>query len=760
MTTEILEQQIALSLQRLEELWQRAEKLSKVREEQWQQANEGPAQHQQLLMESLEELSNSLEELQVTIEELHQQNEQLAQSHMLIEAERRRYQELFEFAPDAYLVTSNEGAILEANQMAVRLLNLSQKRLVGKVLVVFISAEERGDFYSKLSQLQRGESVKNWRVQIQRRRGACFTASLNVAPVQNLQGQVARLRWRILELSPDVEEERDTEAEVFNTASQLPITALPPHPSVRSYSSIPLQSEYLSPTLFEKAAKGVALMDSQGRVIKSNRTLQEMLGYGEEELQAVFPKLLGLDEESVESKLFQQLMAGQYRSYQLEKRLFDRNISMQWGRLTVTLMEATNEEPTFATCVLEDLTQSSPHEAEREQTDEEKTPPLDRLLETERQQLAPSVEQVGKLLNKILSASPNGYLICDRAGKYIYVNQAAAQLLGFAQSEFIGKTWRQLGFPAEIMERFDTQREAVFATGKPITDETHFPTVDGIGDYEYTISPFGDINSDPEAVVVTVKDITKHKQTAVAANTALAKEEELSAIKSRLACVVSHELRNPLNNIFACAKLVASYSNQKDDEKKHNYLQRIQVNVKRINQLLDDLLLIGKVESGQLMLNPSLLDLAKFCRELIEELQQGAGQNHKLTLVGQSQHSSACMDEKLLRHTLLNLLLNAIMYSPKNSEIQLDVVCQGRQAIFRIQDSGIGIPQEERDFLFQAFHRGSHVGEVVGSSLGLAIVKQCVDLQGGEIAVESEQGVGTTLIVKLPLIQRSVKRGN
>jgi signal transduction histidine kinase len=160
------------------------------------------------------------------------------------------------------------------------------------------------------------------------------------------------------------------------------------------------------------------------------------------------------------------------------------------------------------------------------------------------------------------------------------------------------------------------------------------------------------------------------------------------------------------------------------------------------------------------MLNPSLLDLAKFCRELIEELQQGAGQNHKLTLVGQSQHSSACMDEKLLRHTLLNLLLNAIMYSPKNSEIQLDVVCQGRQAIFRIQDSGIGIPQEERDFLFQAFHRGSHVGEVVGSSLGLAIVKQCVDLQGGEIAVESEQGVGTTLIVKLPLIQRSVKRGN
>jgi signal transduction histidine kinase len=170
-----------------------------------------------------------------------------------------------------------------------------------------------------------------------------------------------------------------------------------------------------------------------------------------------------------------------------------------------------------------------------------------------------------------------------------------------------------------------------------------------------------------------------------------------------------------------------------------------------MNQLLNDLLLIKQVESKELRLNPSLLDLTEFCRELTEDLQQGAGSQHKITLTSQSPNSVVCLDKKLLRHILTNLLLNAIKYSPEAGEVKLDVICQDKQAIFHIQDSGSDIPQVDQELLLKMFSKGSHIGAVAGSGLGLLIVKQCIDLQGGGISVESTAGVGTKLTVTLPL---------
>src|SRR5919202_1646288 len=166
MTQEIFDKQITLSLRRLEQLWRRVDELPKP-----------PTQ-------------------------IGQQNEELAKSRMALEAERDRYQELFEFAPDGYLITNQEGTILEANHTATELLNVSQKLLLNKPLIVFVVAEQRQDFYSKLSQLQKGESINNWQVQMQRRHGGRFTASLTVTPIQKPEGQVMSLRWRLLNLTP------------------------------------------------------------------------------------------------------------------------------------------------------------------------------------------------------------------------------------------------------------------------------------------------------------------------------------------------------------------------------------------------------------------------------------------------------------------------------------------------------------------------------------------------------------------------------
>jgi signal transduction histidine kinase len=109
------------------------------------------------------------------------------------------------------------------------------------------------------------------------------------------------------------------------------------------------------------------------------------------------------------------------------------------------------------------------------------------------------------------------------------------------------------------------------------------------------------------------------------------------------------------------------------------------------------------------------------------------------------------MDKKLLGHIVTNLLSNAIKYSPQGGTIQFDLICNATLVVFRIQDSGIGIPKQDLEKLFDSFGRASNVGTIQGTGLGLAIVKRCIDLHGGKITVESELGVGTTFTVTLPL---------
>ena len=109
------------------------------------------------------------------------------------------------------------------------------------------------------------------------------------------------------------------------------------------------------------------------------------------------------------------------------------------------------------------------------------------------------------------------------------------------------------------------------------------------------------------------------------------------------------------------------------------------------------------------------------------------------------------MDEKLLRHIFNNLLSNAIKYSPDGGTVSVKLTCEDKKVFFQVCDQGIGIPKEDQDNLFKSFSRASNVGTIAGTGLGLSIVKQCVDLHNGEIAVNSQVGIGTTFTINLPL---------
>ena len=183
-----------------------------------------PQQQLEITTIAFEELSIALEELQVTFEELHQQNETLFVAHQTVELQHQRYQELFEFAPDAYLVTDINGVIQEANRAASTLLNSSPPFLVGKPLSLYVAEEERRAFRTQLNQLSQMDGVQEWEVCLKPTKRTPIIAALRVVAVSNREGQPGCLRW----LVRDISDRKQTELELrwANERLQLAATAL------------------------------------------------------------------------------------------------------------------------------------------------------------------------------------------------------------------------------------------------------------------------------------------------------------------------------------------------------------------------------------------------------------------------------------------------------------------------------------------------------------------------------------------------------
>jgi signal transduction histidine kinase len=229
-----------------------------------------------------------------------------------------------------------------------------------------------------------------------------------------------------------------------------------------------------------------------------------------------------------------------------------------------------------------------------------------------------------------------------------------------------------------------------------------------------------------------------------------AQEKELSDLKLRFFSMVSHEFRTPLSIILGSAQMLTSSHRTWSDDRTLKNLRRIQSSAKVMTQLLNDILTLTRAEAGKLECKPETLDLEAFCLNLIEDFQALESVNHSLIFLSDGQVTHADLDERLLYSTLSNLISNAIKYSPANSTVQLRLSRISDSVIFQIHDEGAGIALEDQPSLFEPFYRGQNATAIAGTGLGLAVVKKCVDLQGGTIEVESENGKGTTFTVTVP----------
>ncbi len=257
-----IDQQTETSLQRLNELWQ--------------QTNALPTSEQQQLKEALKEHYLTIQELQVALEELRWQNEELAATRQGLESEQQRYQELFEFAPNGYLVTNSEAIILEANQAAGKLLNCSPKQLIGKPLILFVIGESLRKFYNTLSQLQSTKEVEEWEVQIKPRELTPFAGVFRVAAVRDSHAQVIGLRWMLQDITERKQYEAALELVRDNLEKQIEERTLELSKSNQQLKQEIAERQRVEATLRQQTEWERLMMAMQAR-IRQSLNLEEIL---------------------------------------------------------------------------------------------------------------------------------------------------------------------------------------------------------------------------------------------------------------------------------------------------------------------------------------------------------------------------------------------------------------------------------------------------------------------------------------------------
>ncbi|HEY2822098.1 MAG TPA: ATP-binding protein [Candidatus Acidoferrum sp.] len=255
---------------------------------------------------------------------------------------------------------------------------------------------------------------------------------------------------------------------------------------------------------------------------------------------------------------------------------------------------------------------------------------------------------------------------------------------------------------------------------------------------------------DKQQMYAVARDVTALKTTEAALRTAKEEAERSSRFKDQFLSTMSHELRTPLNAVVGFSELLMDDKHGPLTERQQRYVKHIRTGGFHLLKLINDILDLSKIEAGRLQLSTLTLDVSECFREVVESLCPLA-ENKKLTVRQGYTDLTVAADETRFKQVLMNLLGNAIKFTPEHGHIQLDAHPQDDFVRIDVRDSGPGIPPGEEQRIFEAFYRTQQWGNTVeGSGLGLAITRRLVELQGGQISVETHPNAGCCFSFTLP----------
>lgn len=368
------------------------------------------------------------------------------------------------------------------------------------------------------------------------------------------------------------------------------------------------------------------------------------------------------------------------------------------------------------------------------------------------------LEESRKRIEAILNNVANGIVSISARGKLESINPAAANIFGYSKDALIGEPlgvlmaepYRSLP-PRRLMETLNEERNRELIGQR--RDGSQFPMFIAISEIHHGNRRFytGIIHDLTERKRMEAEIFEKERLALE-----LEKERELREFKSRFIGLMSHELRTPLSSIMLSSDLLKLYGDRVPLHEKQQYLENINTQVEYLTTLVRDMVAMSNADVNQVNFSPKRADLVALCEQIIDEYRMAYRETHDLRLETCAPRLQAFIDIKLMRQVLNNLIANSIKYSAHGSQVVLSLELDGEIVVIRVSDNGIGIPPEDIPLLFEPFHRARNVQNLPGTGLGLAVVKQSIDLHRGEITVDSQPDVGTVFTIRLPRDEASL----
>jgi signal transduction histidine kinase len=264
------------------------------------------------------------------------------------------------------------------------------------------------------------------------------------------------------------------------------------------------------------------------------------------------------------------------------------------------------------------------------------------------------------------------------------------------------------------------------------------------GIFCHAIKELGDLNK----ILLREADISVTSR--VRLEQALEKEKKINDLKTSFISIASHELRTPLSGILTSASLIERYSNNEVDSKICKHLRIIKSQVRNLNNILNDFLTFDRLKKPEVFINLKMFDFIGFMEEFCEKFFKNNLLRQRVIFSNEDVSSHIYQEPDLLYKIISNILSNALKFSSKDQTVYVKSKIEYDKLIISIEDSGIGIPKEESNLIFDSFYRCRNAAGIPGTGLGLTIAKRCTDIIGGEIEVHSENVEKTIFKIIIP----------
>lgn len=622
-----------------------------------------------------------------------------------VEAALKQYvaevEDLYNNAPCGYHSLNKEGIFVRINDTELKWLGYTREEIIGKRFTDFLTPEYSSGFYQEFPNFLDRGWIRDVEIELVCKNGTILPVVLNATAVKDATGNFLMTRSTVFDLC-----ERKLAEEVLR------------------------ESEERFRGAFEFAAIGMALVSTQGRWLKVNLALCQMIGYSQEELlSSNFQAITHPDDLEIDLNYLHQLLAGEIPCYDMEKRYINKQGHIVWILLSVSLVRNSHGLPLYFVAQIQDITARKEAESEL------------RWREA--------------LLRSMANASPLAFFVEDEnTNEVLYFNHRFCQMwdIRCTQEEiYQGKLIKYPLVGCADCQPNSNERLAAFrqVCQPPAITEDKVVVED-------------ELELDDGRVLRRFSTQIRDKQDKYLGRLYIFEDisnrREIERLKDEFVSIVSHELRTPLTSIRGSLGLVANGVLHTQPEKAQRMLSIAVNNTDRLIRLINDILDIERIESGKVQLTKQICNVSTLMTQSADVMRTMA-EKSSINLSVTPISADLCADPDRIIQTLTNLLSNAIKFSEPGSTVHLTAEVENRPnnltpyLLLKVKDQGRGIPPDKLESIFERFQQvdASDARKKGGTGLGLAICRSIVQHHDGQIWVESTLDKGSTFYVALPL---------